>query len=202
MSSFPTLVRALRTAVGAQRGALDALDALDPRPLLALLRAYPARAGDWRRYALHDPRAGYTRNGVDGVGALASLLVLVWTPGQGSAIHDHARAHCMVKVLQGTIEETLYKPPPPGAAGSGPLEVARVSTYGRDEVSYISDSVGLHRMRNPGAEPAVTLHLYTPPHAAMHGCYVYGLDGSRRHADMSHLYSRNGVRQRGAADTC
>lgn len=29
-------------------------------------------------------------------------LILVWSPGRGSAIHDHANAHCVMKVSLAT----------------------------------------------------------------------------------------------------
>ena len=83
-----------------------------------------------------------------------SELILVWTPGKGSPIHDHANAHCVmkvcgispargsadsVKVLKGTLRETLYEWPD---AHSGPLQIQRDTEYGPDAVTYMSDTVG------------------------------------------------------------
>lgn len=32
-------------------------------------------------------------------------MVLCWGEGHGSAIHDHANAHCVMKILQGKLCE-------------------------------------------------------------------------------------------------
>lgn len=120
-----------------------------------------------------------------------SQLLLVWTPGKGSPIHDHANAHCVMKILKGRLTETVYAwpcedPANPtacataadsaypstahtcssrrGSQGIGPaeLEVTKETMYATDQVTYMSDSIGLHRIRNPSNEEfAVSLHLYT-----------------------------------------
>lgn len=35
-------------------------------------------------------------------------MLLCWGEGHGSGIHDHADSHCLMKVLQGSIEEVKY----------------------------------------------------------------------------------------------
>lgn len=35
-------------------------------------------------------------------------MILCWGPGHGSAIHDHADAHCMMKMLSGQLSEVRY----------------------------------------------------------------------------------------------
>jgi cysteine dioxygenase len=89
-------------------------------------------------------------------------LILVWTPGKGSPIHDHADAHCLMKVLRGSLIETRYATPT-GQVGdeksSQPLDVIKESMYTRDQVAYMSDDLGLHRISNPSHdEVAVSLH--------------------------------------------
>jgi Cysteine dioxygenase type I len=44
----------------------------------------------------------YTRNLVDEGNGKFNLIVLCWGEGHGSAIHDHADAHCFMKVSQHT----------------------------------------------------------------------------------------------------
>ena len=36
-------------------------------------------------------------------------MVLCWGEGHGSAIHDHANAHCVMKILQGELCEVSSK---------------------------------------------------------------------------------------------
>lgn len=53
------------------------------------------------------------------------------------------------------------------ATGPSELHVRKETTYEREQVTYMSDSLGLHRIRNPSeSEYAISLHLYT---VSIHG---------------------------------
>jgi cysteine dioxygenase len=87
-------------------------------------------------------------------------------------------------------------------------------TYKPGEVTYMSDSLGLHRVQNASStECAVSLHLYTvnqlpsahkvseanlvsqPPNAAKHGCHIFDEStGKKSHVSQSHFYSEFGVK--------
>lgn len=55
-----------------------------------------------------------------------------------------------------------------------PPHIVQETVYNRDEVTYISDDIGLHKISNDSdTEPAVSLHLYTPPHAANFGFNLF-----------------------------
>lgn len=83
----------------------------------------------------------------------------MWNPQKGSLIHDHADAHCIMKILQGTVKETMFHMPEPGALPNGPLSVKKDTMYTTDQVTYISDKIGLHRVSNPDQQAfAVSLH--------------------------------------------
>lgn len=83
----------------------------------------------------------------------------MWNPGKGSPIHDHANAHCIMKVLAGHLHETVYHSPKNKAEQSKPLSVKSANTFGMNEVTYISDDIGLHRVHNPSPDQvAVSLH--------------------------------------------
>ncbi len=88
-------------------------------------------------------------------------LVLVWTPGKGSPVHDHADAHCLRKVLSGTLKETRFSFPPNSAT---PPRIIKETVYGKDEVTCMSDELGLHKISNPDRENvAVSLHRTSSP---------------------------------------
>lgn len=53
----------------------------------------------------------YTRNLVDEGNGKYNLMLLCWGEGHGSAIHDHANAHCFMKMLQGELEEVRFSWP-------------------------------------------------------------------------------------------
>lgn len=41
-------------------------------------------------------------------------MILCWGEGHGSAIHDHADAHCFMKMLKGELQEVRYAWPSNG----------------------------------------------------------------------------------------
>ncbi|XP_062597517.1 cysteine dioxygenase type 1-like [Saccostrea cucullata] len=127
-----------------------------------LMASYKSNPKDWKKFAIFDLHR-YTRNLVDSGNGKFNLMVLCWNTSQGSSIHDHANAHCFMKVLDGNAQEELFDWP------SESEDMVSMSSkgknlYKRDEVAYISDDIGLHRVENPShSDTAVTLHLYSPP---------------------------------------
>ena len=71
-----------------------------------LLSKYKSNPGDWKKYAKFD-KYKYTRNLVHEGNGKFNLMLLCWAPGNQSTIHDHANAHCFVKVLAGGLREVL-----------------------------------------------------------------------------------------------
>ena len=69
-----------------------------------LLASYKSNPRDWRKYAKFD-KFKYTRNLVHEGNGKFNLMLLCWAPGNQSTIHDHANAHCFVKVLDGGLRE-------------------------------------------------------------------------------------------------
>lgn len=102
----------------------------------------------------------YSRNLVAEVPGLFSLILLCWPPGVRSPIHDHARASCFMRVLEGELVEQIFD------AADNSLVPGRVSRVRAGEVVFIDDGVGLHSVNNES--PTVrsrSLHLYSPPFA-------------------------------------
>ncbi|KAF8865798.1 cysteine dioxygenase [Acephala macrosclerotiorum] len=188
--AFHKLVADLSRFLGPSSG-LDS-DDVDVEKLHHLMVRYVSDERDWERYAFSDPSRGYTRNLVDEGNGKSNLLVLVWTPGKGSPIHDHADAHCLMKVLKGTLKETRFKYPLNDITTAP--EVTTERTYYSNQVAYMADELGLHKISNPNLEDvAVSLHLYTPPNAAKEGCYIYNeTTGKRSHVTQSNFYSEYG----------
>lgn len=82
-----------------------------------------------------------------------SVQAVIWRPGQETRIHDHI-AWCAFAVLQGVEEEVLYRDD-----GDHLTEVGR-SVNARGEVSGFAPPGDIHKVRNPGAGTAITLHVY------------------------------------------
>lgn len=117
-NDFQRLVSDLSRVLGPSSG-LDCAD-VDTESLMKLMEDYQSKPEEWRKYAMGDHSRGYTRNLVDKGNGKSNLvsepnlatpvsgmlahqltlmkLILVWTPGKGSPIHDHSNAHCIMKV--------------------------------------------------------------------------------------------------------
>ncbi|KAI8871728.1 cysteine dioxygenase type I, partial [Ramicandelaber brevisporus] len=175
---------------------------VDVSYIVQLMNGYNSNPVEWQRFALFD-KYRYTRNLVDaGVeGAEYNLIVLCWGPGHQSAIHDHANSHCVMKVLSGNLTETRYAWPNPNEAtpsevsdeDAKSMEVMQKMTLGKDEVTYIHDRIGLHRVSNASdSEPAVSLHLYSPP---IRICKMFNeRTGAARAVSCQVFFSKDGVR--------
>jgi cysteine dioxygenase len=209
--AFHHLVQALSDVLGPSSG-IDSSD-VDEQDLIRLMMSYTSDEKEWSRYAMNDESRHYTRNLVDEGNGKSNLLLLVWNPGKGSPIHDHSQAHCVMKMLKGSLREKVYASPASSASSSGPPQILRERTYFENEVTYISDQVGLHkyvptcnvmfvenlrcdRITNASdSQVAISLHLYTPPHAATYGFNMFDeMTGRSTHVRPCGVFSNRGSR--------
>lgn len=102
------------------------------------------------------PSIRYTRNLVDAGNGKFNLMILCWGQGHGSAIHDHADSHCLMKMLTGQLSEVryawpkdqdssvetgeIYKEVADAEEGFNGEELTELSRYTleQDEVAYIN----------------------------------------------------------------
>ncbi|KAF2091656.1 cysteine dioxygenase type I family protein [Saccharata proteae CBS 121410] len=195
--AFQSLIQELNRILGPSSG-IDSND-VDPSELQVAMERYVSRPQEWGKYALGDKSRNYTRNLVDKGNGKCNLLILVWTPGKGSPIHDHANAHCVMKILKGTLKESLYDWPDKELTEQGqvaPPVLKRETLYHENQCTYMADTIGLHRISNPDPEtPAVSLHLYTPPNAEHFGCRIFDeRTGKASHVSQSNFFSFGGRR--------
>jgi len=121
---------------------------------------------EWKKY-IHYEQSRYTRNLV-GYDDKFTLLLLCWDKGRGSPIHDHAGSSCWVKMLEGELTETRYQLDDEGNVG-----VKSRTVITPDDVVYIDDTLGLHKMENENPDNiAISLHVYSPPYS---NCYSFDL---------------------------
>jgi cysteine dioxygenase len=203
-NAFHHLVRGLSAILGPSSG-IDSAD-INENDLIRLMQTYTSEESHWRQYAFADPSRNYTRNLVDEGNGKSNLLVVVWNPGRSSPIHDHANAHCVMKILKGNLRESLYEWPCRSEIDANNLKqlasltpmapptVVKETLYSENEVTYISDQIGLHKITNPSdTEVAVSLHLYTPPHAANFGFHLFDeRTGKATHIKQAGFYSSRG----------
>lgn len=70
-----------------------------------------------------------------------NLLMLVWTPGKESKVHDHAASHCLMKIMKGELKETRWVTPEGGARTAEEMDIEGVREYRRGKVAYMCDDV-------------------------------------------------------------
>ena len=85
------------------------------------------------------------------------LVLVCWDRFQESVIHDHDKAGCWVKVLEGMLTEKRFK-----IQNDQPVLISEKSLT-KGASAYIDNTQGAHKMENPSFNRAVSLHYYTPP---------------------------------------
>jgi predicted metal-dependent enzyme (double-stranded beta helix superfamily) len=91
--------------------------------------------------------------------------LICWMDDHDTGFHDHDRSSGAVAVVSGAVREERL------TLGAEP---ARRSF--RAGQSFHFSAADIHRVRHEGADPAVTLHVYSPPLQQM-GAYAVGPDG-------------------------
>ena len=82
------------------------------------------------------------------------MSVLVWLPGQQSAIHGH-QVWCAYGVVEGELTEEQFR-----EAGAK-LELLKTSVHRAGEIAELDlDATAIHRVCNRSRTPLATLHLY------------------------------------------
>jgi predicted metal-dependent enzyme (double-stranded beta helix superfamily) len=91
--------------------------------------------------------------------------LICWMDDHDTGFHDHDVSAGAVAVVSGAVREerlTIDGPPRDRAFAAGD--------------TFHFSPADIHRVRHAGADPAVTLHVYSPPLERM-GAYVVGGDG-------------------------
>jgi cysteine dioxygenase len=111
-------------------------------------------------YTYFDNAVPYTRNLITTDNKNYTLLLLCWGAGRESKIHDHPCQGCFVRTIQGSIAESIYT-----VNAEKEIRYSRCNTYPEGQTSFMSDTIGLHKIGNPDPQQgAITLHLYLPPY--------------------------------------
>ena len=168
--------------------------------LKELISSFEWKPEEWRKF-VHFDKCKYTRNLIaNGKDSRYGLMILAWGPGQRSPIHDHNGSHCIMRVLEGKLVETLYT----RNATESDLSFSETSLeeseiyektleteLERGQTAYIHDRIGWHRVSNASSvQPAVSLHLYAP---IIEQCKTYcEIEGKVRAQSVCPYFSING----------
>ena len=102
-------------------------------------------------------REKYTRNCIYRDEAF-ELILLCWEEGQQTTIHNHGGEECWLYVLNGEVEEHNFI-----QNNDGSLTQLNTEILKPNQVSYINDKIGLHRLGNSAVGRTMSLHLYAKP---------------------------------------
>ncbi|MBI1756488.1 MAG: cysteine dioxygenase family protein [Fimbriimonas ginsengisoli] len=89
-----------------------------------------------------------------------SVLAMVWGPGQGTPLHDHASMWCVECVYKGRIKVVSYSQgasPSPEVHAFAPEQTIYA---GPGEAGALIPPFDYHTLENMESEPTVTLHVY------------------------------------------
>ena len=82
------------------------------------------------------------------------MSVLVWLPGQQSAIHGH-HVWCAYGVVEGELTEEQFR------EAGGAIEPIKTSVHRAGEIAELdADTKVIHRVCNRSRAPLASLHVY------------------------------------------
>lgn len=105
-----------------------------------------------------------------------TVIAMVWGVGQGTPLHDHAGTWCVECVYRGKIRVTSFS-----VHGGDPekdivrFEQESVIMAGVGEAGALIPPFEYHKIENPAATPAVTIHVYG---GEMTYCHVFEPEGA------------------------
>ena len=106
----------------------------------------------------------YTRNCIADTEKF-ELILICWCAGHQTSIHDHGEEECWVKVIEGEFKETIYKKDEMGA-----LKLTKTKYSKKNDITYMKDFMGFHRLENSANKRSMSLHLYAKP---IRSCNVF-----------------------------
>jgi predicted metal-dependent enzyme (double-stranded beta helix superfamily) len=124
--------------------------------LVALAGRLAATPAIWRSLVRHDPAERWYERLL--VTDHLEVWLIGWTPGQGTPLHDHGDAAGAMAVAEGALLEEVYGNPGP--------ELRRTVAH-RPGAALAFPPDHIHRVRNPGAVNATSVHAYSPPDRPM-----------------------------------
>ncbi len=81
------------------------------------------------------------------------IFIIYWNQGYTSPIHSHAENGCILYVLDGFLEETVY-------SDSGITHNKTICSFDK---SFITNTIGTHQIK--AAAESISVHIYSPPNS-------------------------------------
>jgi predicted metal-dependent enzyme (double-stranded beta helix superfamily) len=147
-------------------------EALDRDELRTLVRELASRRSDWEHLVRHVPDQRTYELLLHDDRVMA--WVISWMDDHDTGFHDHDVSSGAVAVVRGRVREDRLR------VGAEPS--SRVIGHGQIFDFSASD---IHRVAHEPGEPAVTIHVYSPPLWRM-GAYVIEPGGALRRESLSY----------------
>jgi len=110
-------------------------------------------SNDWINHTNIDT-TGLYRNKILYLSYNIEILILTWKSNYETLPHDHSKNGCWLKVLKGKLVETLY---------NKKLEKESENELKEGEVSFMSNDIGYHSIKNDTNNFTFSMHIYSPP---------------------------------------
>ena len=108
---------------------------------------------DWKDHLLFSEDK-YNRNVIYSNECI-EMIIISWNNNQTSGIHDHPRDGCLMKILQGDLDEHIHK-------NNNNLDIIDIHNCEEGSVGYQEGNDILHNIVNKNNK-TVSLHIYSPP---------------------------------------
>jgi hypothetical protein len=81
------------------------------------------------------------------------MYLIAWNPFCHTSVHNHPEGGCLMKILDGSIKEQRFM---------NAESFSIVNSLNKDDISYIHDDIGLHRILNENNTTSYSLNIYSP----------------------------------------
>lgn len=81
------------------------------------------------------------------------IFIIYWNKDYTSPIHSHAENGCILYVIDGCLEETVYR-------DSITVENKSIHTFDK---SFITNTIGTHQIK--AVTESISVHIYSPPNS-------------------------------------
>ena len=108
---------------------------------------------DWKKYIVNTEDNYYKNliyNNDD-----YEMFVVSWMPNKNSTIHDHSKNGCVFKILKGSLIEERYE--------LNSIKYLGEDKFKQGDISFISNDMSLHKVKNNNDFITTSLHIYSPP---------------------------------------
>ena len=109
---------------------------------------------DWKKYTFFLNNT-YNRNIIYRNHQI-ELIIISWNNNQISGIHDHPKNGCLMKILDGELDEYVYK------RENNNLNLINIKNLKKGNIGYQENINGIHNIINKNNK-TVSLHIYSPP---------------------------------------